>query len=269
MFPGSGPSDRHNDILFPPIRAAFLAAGWAVASFDKRGVGGSSGDRTAADIPTQARDAIACLTACTGEISATKAGLFGHSQGGWVVLDAGAGHPAVDFIITNSGPGVSPRDQELFSTRQRFRAMGRNDRDIDAIIAVLGEMFDHAAAKTTWADAAAWMADPRRAGIVRDLAGSGAFVPTDEALWRLAGDILDHDPRPAMRRVSVPLLAVFGAADDVVPVPASVESFRIHVRPDLLQVAVIADGDHRVMRPGSTEFAADYPACLIDYLRHR
>jgi pimeloyl-ACP methyl ester carboxylesterase len=43
MHPGSGPSDRHNDVFFPPIREHLLDAGFAVASFDKRGVGGSTG----------------------------------------------------------------------------------------------------------------------------------------------------------------------------------------------------------------------------------
>ena len=269
MYPGSGPSDRHNDILFPPIREAFLAAGWAVAAFDKRGVGGSSGDWTAADIKTQAADAMACLRACAIEVSPTTAGLFGHSQGGWVVLEAGADHAGVDFVITNSGPGVSPRDQELFATRQRFRAKGRDEQDIDVIVAVMAEMFDLAVAKIGWADAAAWMVDPRRADSVRDLTGSGAFVPTDERLWRLAGNIIDYDPRLAMRRLSVPVLAVFGGDDAVVPVMASVESFRSHVRPDLLQVAVVAGGDHRMMSPGSPQFAGDYPACLIDFVRSR
>jgi hypothetical protein len=41
MHPGSGPSDRDNDVLFPPIRDALLAAGIAVCSFDKRGAGES------------------------------------------------------------------------------------------------------------------------------------------------------------------------------------------------------------------------------------
>jgi fermentation-respiration switch protein FrsA (DUF1100 family) len=40
MHPGSGPSDRDNDVYFPPIREHLLEAGVAVCSFDKRGVGG-------------------------------------------------------------------------------------------------------------------------------------------------------------------------------------------------------------------------------------
>jgi hypothetical protein len=44
MVGGSGPSDRNNDTFFPPIRQHLVDAGIAVLSYDKRGVGSSSGD---------------------------------------------------------------------------------------------------------------------------------------------------------------------------------------------------------------------------------
>jgi pimeloyl-ACP methyl ester carboxylesterase len=43
MHPGSGPSDRHNDVFFPPIRRHLLECGFSVSSVDKRGAGGSDG----------------------------------------------------------------------------------------------------------------------------------------------------------------------------------------------------------------------------------
>ena len=63
MHPGSGPSDRDNDVFFPPIRERLLAAGIAVCSFDKRGVGGSSGRWQEAGIAAQADDLVAALAA--------------------------------------------------------------------------------------------------------------------------------------------------------------------------------------------------------------
>ena len=47
--------------------------------------------------------------------------------------------------------------------------------------------------------------------------GAG-FVAADGREWELARAILDHDPRPAMRRIEVPVLALFGADDEIVPV---------------------------------------------------
>ena len=91
MHPGSGPSDRDNDVYFPPIRESLLDAGIAVCSFDKRGVGGSSGRWQDAGIIEQADDLSACLKVLLGDAAVPKpVGLFGHSQGGWVVLEAAA-----------------------------------------------------------------------------------------------------------------------------------------------------------------------------------
>ena len=61
MHPGSGPSNRDNDWFFPPIREHLLAAGIAVCSFDKRGVGGSTGSWLEAGIEEQADDLLAGL----------------------------------------------------------------------------------------------------------------------------------------------------------------------------------------------------------------
>ena len=83
MHPGSGPSDRDNDTLFPPIRAALLAAGVAVCSFDKRGVGESAGSWLEADLATQAADLAVSLRAAREQVPDVPVGVFGHSQGGW------------------------------------------------------------------------------------------------------------------------------------------------------------------------------------------
>ena len=70
MHPGSGPSDRHNDIYFPPIRTMLLDDGHAVASFDKRGVGGSTGLHVTSSIEQQAGDLLRCVTAVRDQLRA-------------------------------------------------------------------------------------------------------------------------------------------------------------------------------------------------------
>jgi pimeloyl-ACP methyl ester carboxylesterase len=62
MVGGSGPSDRDNDTHFPPIGRHLVDAGIAVLSYDKRGVGGSSGDWLDATMDDRASDASATLT---------------------------------------------------------------------------------------------------------------------------------------------------------------------------------------------------------------
>ena len=96
-----------------------------------------------------------------------------------------------------------------------------------------------------------------------------------DPLARLGGDarsleaarrVLDHDPRPSMRAIRVPLLAVFGAADDIVPVAASVAAFLECVDPTLLTVAVLAGGDHRLQRGDPPVLVDGYRDTLIRFI---
>jgi len=87
--PGSGPSDGDNDVFFSPIRTHLLGAGIAVSSFDKRGVGESTGRWQEAGIVEQADDLLAAVAALeTVRDFDAPIGIFGHGQGGWVVLEA-------------------------------------------------------------------------------------------------------------------------------------------------------------------------------------
>ncbi len=95
--------------------------------------------------------------------------------------------------------------------------------------------------------------------------GAG-FVAADGREWELARAILDHDPRPAMRRIEVPVLALFGADDEIVPVEDSVEVYRAEVRADLLTVAVLPGGDHRVQTGDPPRLVDGYAATLAGFV---
>jgi pimeloyl-ACP methyl ester carboxylesterase len=256
MHPGSGPSNRDNDVFFPPIRAHLLQAGIAVASFDKRGVGGSTGRWQEAAIAEQAADAICCLELLQAEVGG-RVGLFGHSQGGWVVIEAASRRPDAAFVISNSGPGVSPEEQERYATQLYMRRAGISDDELDEVRRYYDDIVAMMRDGLSLGDAKQRVSD---AGFPRAFAALELPVlPDDEAEWKLAAALMDHDPRPALERIRIPTLALFGADDPVTPVEASVAAFREAVRPELLQVEVFAGAGHRME-------AGDPPALADGYL---
>ena len=271
MHPGSGPSDRDNDVFFPPIRTALLGAGAAVASYDKRGVGESAGSWLTAGIPDQADDAVAGLAVARRALAETlddaapvPVVLFGHSQGGWVVLEA-AGRTRVEGVVTSSGPAVTPGEQERFSTATTLRLAGRPDAEADAARAVFDGLMALAERGTGYDDARAWSDGPGRRELLDRLADLGAFVPPSREIWDLAVLLVGHDPAAALRGLDVPLLAVFGGDDGVVPVERSVAVLHETVRPDLLDVAVLPGGDHR-LQDGDDVFVPGYPDVVVDFV---
>lgn len=263
MHPGSGPSDRDNDILFPPIRSALLAGGVAVCSFDKRGVGGSSGRWLEAGIERQADDLARGLRAAREIAPAGPVGLFGHSQGGWVVLEAvRLVRPA--FVITNSGPSVSPFEQEEYSTRNRLRRAGWGAAEVDSGVLLFREFLGMARSGLTLEQARSHVAG--RHDELRALADAGAFVPDSAAMWSHAASVLGYDPGPALADLDVPLLAIFGASDAVVPVADCVERLRRVVPSRLVHLDVVDGGDHRIQRDDTDEFVPGYLAALTAFV---
>jgi uncharacterized protein len=260
MLPGSGPSDRDNDVFFPPIRAHLLARNIAVCSFEKRGVGGSSGRWTDAGIVEQADDALACLRAARAEVDG-PIGLFGHSQGGWVVVEAASRSAAVAFAITSSGPGVSPAEQERYAAMTQLErsrtsatqvAAGMRHFDLLAELARDRVPFEEARRRASNADTAGELDSP--------------FVPDDEDVWNFICAGLDYDPRPALERITIPVLALFGSDDPIVPVAESVEAFRAAVPADLLWIEVFPGADHRLQVGDPPRLAGGYLETLSSFV---
>jgi hypothetical protein len=260
MHPGSGPSDRDNDVLFPPIREHLVRAGIAVCSFDKRGVGGSAGSWLEAGLYEQADDLLAALAVFESETPrGLPLGLFGHSQGGWVVVEAASRGVPVAFVITNSGPGVSPARQERYSLANKLTAdlVPEALAAYDAVVAVMRER-PSLATGLQQLDAAAVP--------YRELPGL-QFVFEDEAIWHLFAVISDYDPASALSRITAPVLALFGAADKITPPEESVVALQAAVRPELLQVEVFPESDHRLYHGEPPRFVDGYLDRISSFVR--
>jgi pimeloyl-ACP methyl ester carboxylesterase len=268
MYPGSGPSDRDNDVLFPPIRAALLARRVAVASFDKRGVGGSGGSWLEAGIGEQADDLLAGVGAARALVAGVPVGVFGHSQGGWVVLEAvrRAASSDLAFAVTSSGPAVPMGAQERYATHRASERLGVPVDDAARIDAATDGMFTLAERGATYDELLAWAEDRVRADDIALVTRTFGDALPPRPAWDLAVLLAAFDPAPALKAVNVPLLAVFGADDEVVPPEASVAALRAGVDPAWLRVAVLPGGGHRMSAPGSTAFVDGYPDVVVDFV---
>jgi hypothetical protein len=273
MVGGSGPSDRDNDTFFPPIRRHLTGAGIAVLSYDKRGVGGSSGDWRDATMDDLAADAAAALDFLRAhpEVRAGAAGLFGHSEGGWVVLRAASARGDVPWVVTSSCPGTTPAAQERYALASHLRqAGGATQQDIDSAVAVYDRLVEAGRDGSSFAEAARLI----------DSAGNpsaftGYWAGMDERLWSFVRRKQDHDPVPDALRLRCPHLAVFGGADQMVPVADSIRLFSdAACHPDrhdraTLTVAVFPGASHRIQANAGTRLAPGYLRTLTQWIKAR
>ncbi|SDH47925.1 alpha/beta hydrolase family protein [Nonomuraea jiangxiensis] len=113
---GSGNGSRTE---FTP-QAEFLAkAGVVTIAFDKRTVGYNFRDR---DFGLLADDALRMVEylRTLPEVDPARVGLWGVSEGGWVVPIAAAKSPAVGFMVLVSSPNVSPLRQVAWALNEQL-----------------------------------------------------------------------------------------------------------------------------------------------------
>jgi alpha-beta hydrolase superfamily lysophospholipase len=120
MVGGSGPADRDNDWLFPPIRQHLVNAGIAVFSYDKRGVGEATGSWLTSTLEDLAADCAAALTFLRRQLpgEADAVGLFGHSEGAWVVLRAATDRDDLPLSSPTAGQPPPPRGRTVTHSRR-------------------------------------------------------------------------------------------------------------------------------------------------------
>lgn len=140
IVPGSEPATRTTDDLFAYF---FAAHGFAVLTYDKRGVGDSGGtyDRSAgtANLRRLASDALAGVEWLRRQpvVDRTRIGLTGGSQAGWVIEIAAARSPAVRFAALQSAPAMSVGRQLAYAglTHQGWLDPPPGVSEIDAALA--------------------------------------------------------------------------------------------------------------------------------------
>lgn len=206
---GSGAADR--DYVLPFARF-LIRHGIAVLGYDKRGVGGSTGDWNTASFEDLAGDVIAAYEylKTRRDIDATQIGMLGVSQAGWVMPLAAVRAQELAFLISISGAGVSPAETTIDQSQNELAARGMKPETVSEIIALMKLQYAFAQTGQGW-DAYSAARDKLAARIGQP---PDTFPATrDHPHWQVIRRMYFHDPAPILRRLRLPVLALFGELD--------------------------------------------------------
>ena len=230
---GSGPHNRDQDIfghkIFLVLADHLTRHGIAVLRYDKRGVGGSTGDYMAAttlDLAADAQDAVAFLRTRAG-IDARRVGIIGHSEGGLVAPIVAAREPQLGFVVMMAGPGVRG---ELLMVEQRAmmaesEGVGAEaidkERTMNRVLfgAIAGEP-DREQARLK---AVAILEQGERDGL---LAPGTAAATAQRYTTPWFHAFLRLEPGPPLRALRQPILVLNGALDRQVPARLDLDAVR-------------------------------------------
>jgi uncharacterized protein len=214
---GFGPEHRN---VYRHYVNLFVSRGIAVLTYDKRGVGGSTGKWLRANFDDLAGDTLAGfkLLKTRKEIDPGRIGLWGPSEGGWTVPLAASRAKDVAFIVLVPPAGVTPLQQEFYRVEFQLRADGASEQEVrEALdflkqqfeVARTGEGMEQLSAAIEKSEKKPWFA----------YVNPGYSLEVLKSAWE---NELNHDPVPVLEKVSCPVLAILGERDTFFPVKEGV-----------------------------------------------
>lgn len=199
------------------LATQLVGRGFAALIFDKRGVGGSSGDWRMAGPDELAGDAAAAVDFLRSHpaIDSTRIGLHGHSQGGTLAPMMAVRSGRVAFIIASAAASAPFDSIEVFSLFNSARDSLRTPADSLAVADYVREVV-----------AVAYHGRPRArldslATAYRDRPWFFPLPAADHHYWAFSRRLSDYDPLHWWAQVHVPVLLIYGGADERVPAEES------------------------------------------------
>ena len=237
LLHGSGPLTRHS---FGPWPRFFNALGMAVLVYDKRGTGASTGVRLDAstgapktlspryypdDLADDALTALRFLQA-RADVERTQIGFWGSSEGGMLATQVAARSKEVAFAVDSSGFMGPLWETLLYQAGALTRGRGAPEIDVDETMAFTRLWMDVA---RTGKGYDAFLT--RRQAIVASgkpwllSYESSAFSSLEQMRW-VWTHILAFTPLPDLKRVTCPVLGVWGEADPLTDAPKAASAMR-------------------------------------------
>ncbi len=228
LISGSGPQDRDETIFahkpFLVLADHLTRKGVAVLRVDDRGVGGSTGSTMQSTTDDFAGDALAAVAFLKGhkEINPKQIGLAGHSEGGIVAPLAASRSADVAFIVLLAGTGLRGDEVLYLQGQAVLRASGASEKELELqrkagkqALDILKEEKDNAKAGKLIAERLKKLAEglpPEEKKAAEKMKDVGeAQVKMMLTPWFRS--FVAYDPRPALRKVRVPVLAINGGKD--------------------------------------------------------
>ncbi len=229
LISGSGAQDRDETLMghkpFLVLADYLSRRGIAVLRYDDRGTAGSTGDFSDATTEDFARDASAAVEflAHHEKINPSEIGLAGHSEGGLVAPMVVGLREDVAFVVLLGATGVNGATIIPNQTEAMMRAADTDDTEIEIATTINRAVIAAALETSPGTDYSAEL-EPVIADViqtlpesVREEAAKNLRLGIRNSMPRMQGKwmrfFLAYDPRPALRNIKRPVLAIWGSKD--------------------------------------------------------
>ena len=209
--------------------ASFLPSlGVAAFVYDRRGEGASDG-RPGARLTVLTGDLRAAVSVIARQpgVRASRVGLWGHSQGGWIAPMAAAGNDMVVFLIVVAGSGVTPHEQMIFATANLLHEAGYQEEEVAQATHLRNRLRELRRDRGSPAQARLLLREARAQpwyGLT--YLPDPDSVADEDVLEDEASFEWDLDISPTLSQLRIPVLLIYGETDRWVPIKPSIKVWR-------------------------------------------
>jgi pimeloyl-ACP methyl ester carboxylesterase len=263
LITGSGAEDRDETIYdhkpFLVLADHLSRHGIAVLRLDDRGFAKSTGDfakATTADFAIDAEAAARYLRA-RPEINAAAVGFIGHSEGGLIAPIVAARDPKIAFAVLMAGPGAPMIDVMAAQRLALAPGMGKDVQTAARQNAGVREAVAAMRRAKTPAEAQA-RAAPIMTRTFPELSPGAIQAQTVLLSSDWMRELLAYDPRPALRRMRIPVLALIGSRDRQVPADQNIPVLHAALKGDRQATVMELPGLNHLFQTAPTGAVGEY-----------
>lgn len=210
LIPGGGPQKRD------ALQSLWWAYnGFRVLTYDKRGVGRSTGAYSEAAIPDLAADAVSAVAALRSDplIDRTQIGVVGHSEGGFVAPVLATRVRDLAFVIVLSAPLAAMPNQVVHEVESGLKCEGFPAEAIAKAKQLRIALNDAVLQNSKWQSLQHQIGVAEGEKWFRGARVRPEWKAPSETRIDLTRRYLDFDPAAYWKLVRAPVLALYGEAD--------------------------------------------------------
>ncbi|ENQ3107799.1 alpha/beta fold hydrolase [Bacillus cereus] len=232
---GDGPVNATYDDGYLPLWEELAKKGYASLAWDKPGIGKSTGDWLNQSMEDRANEVIEVIEWAKKnlDINPKKIGLWGASQGGWVVPKVANASDDVSFSILVS-PAIDWIEQGKYYTEKSMTSTGATKEEINQRMKNNEKVLELLLKNSNYEE-------------YKNVTNDKGDISKER--WDFIKKNVNSDATKDLTETKKPVKLIVGGRDENVDVKNTMAVYKKEVRKELLSVSYLPEANHSMLKP--------------------
>lgn len=232
---GDGPVNATYDDGYLPLWEELAKKGYASLAWDKPGIGKTTGNWLDQSMEDRANEVIEVIEWANKNlnIDPKKIGLWGASQGGWVVPKVANASDDVSFSILVS-PAINWIEQGKYDTEKSMTSTGATEEEINQRMKNNEKVLELLLKNSNYEE-------------YQNVTNNKGDISKER--WDFIKKNVNSDATKDLSETKNPVKLIVGGRDENVDVKNTMEVYKKEIRKELLSISYLPEANHSMLKP--------------------